>query len=52
MGKLHTHQNFNSMAILYVRATYTEEENLKKFFLGLFGWGNFGVEVRQIQLYA
>lgn len=33
------------MAVLYVRATYAEEENLKSFFKSMFGWGETGVEV-------
>ncbi|KAI0182697.1 hypothetical protein EV127DRAFT_448985 [Xylaria flabelliformis] len=32
------------MAVLYVRATYAEEDNLKRFLLGLFGWGNYEIE--------
>lgn len=32
------------MAVLYVRATYAEEENLKSFFKSMFGWGETGVE--------
>lgn len=33
------------MAVLYVKATYADEENLKHFLKSLFGWGKTGIEV-------
>ncbi|KAF7535421.1 hypothetical protein G7054_g5369 [Neopestalotiopsis clavispora] len=32
------------MAVLYVRATYADEENLKDFLKSVFGWGKTGIE--------
>ncbi|KAI0867319.1 hypothetical protein GGS24DRAFT_485982 [Hypoxylon argillaceum] len=32
------------MTVLYVRATYAEEDNLRRFLMELFGWGNYGIE--------
>lgn len=35
------------MAIVYVRATYTEQDALEKYFTKLFGWGKTEVIVRR-----
>ncbi|KAI0506867.1 hypothetical protein F5B22DRAFT_622341 [Xylaria bambusicola] len=32
------------MAVLYIRAAYTEEEKLQEFLLKLFGRGNYEIE--------
>ncbi|GAP87361.1 hypothetical protein SAMD00023353_2700500 [Rosellinia necatrix] len=32
------------MPVLYVRATYAEEESLSRFLLELFGWGNYEID--------